>query len=423
MPRGQISPHNDSKSMRIALYHHLPSGGAKRHTFEQVKRLVKRGHRVFEFAPSTADLDYASLTPHVAGTEVFQVEPPKLLRRRIPMMTPYLHAFQGLRALKRMEAVDRVIADAIDLKEFDVVLAKDCRVVANPYALRFLGSRVVFQCHHGLRHKKQAGVDGKSAGVLGRVKHAYYRPARYLFERKFGQDELENIQHADRVLTNSEFSETLLQDHYGLSAEHIYPGIDTQVFRPKNIEEGDYVLSVGALVYSKGHRFLVEALARMEPQKRPRLFIAANSRDPNEERLLRSMAAEAGVDLEVDTIFDDERLVGIYNRALAFVYAPIGEALGMAPLEAMACGRPVVAVAEGGVRETVGSGSPGMTTARDSADFAAQLQALLADDAQRQKLGEAGVEYVRRSWTWDRAVDSLEQVLIEVAASEKVADL
>lgn len=409
--------------MKIAVYHHLPTGGAKRHTQEQVKGLVKRGHEVFEFAPSTADLDYASLTPYVAGTEVFPVERPKLLKRRIPMITPYLHAFQGLRTLKWMEAVDRDIANAIDLKEFDVVLAKDCRVVANPYVLRFLRSSVVFQCHHGLRHKNEAGVDSNTAGILEQVKHAYYRPARYLFERKFERDGLENIQHADRVLTNSEFSEMLLQNHYGLTAEGIYPGIDTQIFRPKEIEQDDYVLSVGALVYSKGHRFLVEALSQMEPQRRPRLFIAANSRDPSEERLLRSMVAEAGVDLKVDTIFDDERLVEVYNGALAFVYAPIDEALGMAPLEAMACGCPVVAVAEGGVRETVGSDSPGMTTSRDSADFAAQLEALLADDSERQRLGEAGVEYVRRSWTWDRAVDLLEQVLIEVAAGDRGADL
>lgn len=409
--------------MKIAVYHHLPSGGAKRHTREQVKGLVKRGHEVFEFAPSTADLDYAPLGPYVTTSEIFPVERSTILGLRLPMITPYIHAFQGLRTLERMQTLDQRIADVIDLEDFDVVLAKDCRVVANPYVLRFLRSRVVFQCHHGLRHRNEAAAAGNADGALGKLKHAYYQPARRLFERRFERDEMENIRHADRVLTNSVFSKRMLRDKYGVDSEPIYPGIDTQTFRRMTIDEDGYVLTVGALVYSKGHRFLVEALSRIEPRRRPGLFIAANSRDPDEERHLRSMAAEAGVDLKVETILDDKRLVEVYNRALAFVYAPLDEALGMAPLEAMACGCPVVAVGEGGVLETVGGDSPGITTLRDTDVFATRLGALLGDDFIRSKLGRAGAEYVRRRWTWDRAVDSLERELVEVAAAEKVEEM
>jgi glycosyltransferase involved in cell wall biosynthesis len=120
------------------------------------------------------------------------------------------------------------------------------------------------------------------------------------------------------------------------------------------------------------------------------------------------MAAKLGVELHIERIMDDHRLVQVYNQALAFVYAPLQEALGMAPLEAMACGTPVVAVAEGGVRETVLDGVTGWTVERDTELFAERLETLLSDEQTRRGMGQAGPDYIRDNWTWQSAVNSLE---------------
>jgi glycosyltransferase involved in cell wall biosynthesis len=170
----------------------------------------------------------------------------------------------------------------------------------------------------------------------------------------------------------------------------------------------DYVLCVGSIIYSKGYRFLISALACIDAGKRPKLFIAANSRDHEEEKVVRSMALRLGVELHIEEITDDERLVQVYNQAKVFVYAPMQEALGMAPLEAMACSTPVVAVAEGGVRETVLDGVTGLLVKRDVNAFVDRLETLLWNDKKRLHMGQAGVEYVRKNWTWSRAVDRLE---------------
>jgi glycosyltransferase involved in cell wall biosynthesis len=223
------------------------------------------------------------------------------------------------------------------------------------------------------------------------------------------------------VLTNSKFSCQLMADSYGVAARPIYPGIDSTLFCPGGGSRGDYVFSVGALLYSKGYRFLISAIGRIAARLRPPLVVAANVVDPAEDRDVRELADCAGVDLHIERVTSDSKLVEMYRGALAFVYAPMSEALGLAPLEAMACGTPVVAVGEGGVTETVVDGVTGWLVDRDADAFAERLTGLLSDSVMRQQMGDAGVQYVRSSWTWQAAVDNLESALAAASSSRAIA--
>ncbi len=118
------------------------------------------------------------------------------------------------------------------------------------------------------------------------------------------------------------------------------------------------MLAVGALHYMKGYRFLISALGQMPAQRRPALVIAANSAEAAEQAVVTELAARLGVPLRVENVRDDACMVELYRTARVFVYTPIEEALGLAPLEAMACGTPVVAVGEAGISETVLTASP-----------------------------------------------------------------
>ncbi|MEJ2598004.1 MAG: glycosyltransferase family 4 protein [Anaerolineales bacterium] len=397
--------------MKIALFHNLPSGGAKRHTLEQIRELDRRGHQITEFAPSTADLDYCSFAPFVQEQRVFEFSPPQLLQRRVPFITPYVHALQGREVLNQTDRLNRKIAHEIDAGEFDLVFVKDCHIAMNPYILRHLKTRSVFQCHHGLRHRLDIPGEngtGAASNLINRIKLAYYQPARRLFLNQQYSDEKENIHGASRVITNSKFSKQLIRQVYEVNSHIVYPGINTHLFRPISAEEQDYVLGVGALIYGKGYRFLVSAISQIEASLRPRMFIAANTIDPAEEYVIRQLAEEKGVELHIESIKDDQRLVRVYNQAKVFVYSPLQEALGMAPLEAMACGTPVVAVAEGGIRETVVEGETGWLVERDEAAFSETLASLLKDRDLRRAMGSAGVAYVRQNWSWGRAIDRLE---------------
>jgi glycosyltransferase involved in cell wall biosynthesis len=399
--------------MRIALFHNLPSGGAKRHTFEQVRRLVERGHEITEFVPSTANIDFCSLKRFIKDRRVFEYQIIEQIKHRVPLITPYLHVAQGWITLDRTRQINKEIASAIDLEEYDLAFVKDCRIVMNPYVLRYLETPAVFQCHHGLRHRISVPENGgnRKTNWIVHFKRLYYRPARWAYQNRLHSDETRNIRNAKKVITNSKFSKELISHYYEVESQIVYPGIDAQKFRPLTIPKKNYVLSVGALIYGKGYRFVVEAIANIDKRIRPSLFIAANSKDVEEEKRIQSMARQLDVDLHVERILDDERLTEVYNQARVFVYAPYQEALGMAPLEAMACGTPVVAVNEGGVLETVLDGQTGLLAPRDAYEFAKVLEHVLVEHSIRSQFGSAGVDYVRDHWSWDDAADNLEYEL------------
>jgi glycosyltransferase involved in cell wall biosynthesis len=395
--------------MRIALFHNLPSGGAKRHTLEQLRELSRRGHIIEEFAPSTADLTSFPFNPYTQAQHLFEAPQPAFDDRRVPFITPYIHTIQGLRLLRETQALNRLIASQIDQQGFDLAFVKDCRFIGNPYILRYLHTPSLYQCHHGMTNRVlQPWQIEPSSTRFDRLKRIYYWPAMAIFRRRRISDERKNIRAATRVITNSRHSRQILSAEYGIESHVVYPGINQDVFYPRQIPKSHFVLSVGSLTYQKGFRFLVSALKEIEPARRPALHITSNFSDPIEENIVREMAKNSGVDLKIEKISDDNRLAETYSQARAFVYAPIQEALGLTPLEAMACGTPVVAVDEAGVNETVLDGVTGFLVQRDPAEFALQLIALLEGQALYDQMSRASVEYVRQQWTWQQAVDRLE---------------
>jgi glycosyltransferase involved in cell wall biosynthesis len=142
--------------------------------------------------------------------------------------------------------------------------------------------------------------------------------------------------------------------------------------------------------------------------------------DDAEAVRLREVARRAGV-------ADRVRLVGRVPRAdvpallrSADVVAcvPWYEPFGIVPLEAMACGVPVVASAVGGLTDTVVDGVTGtLVPPHDATALARALRTVLSDAALRDALGSAGHDRVQARYTWDRIASDTERVYLRAAAS------
>jgi glycosyltransferase involved in cell wall biosynthesis len=122
------------------------------------------------------------------------------------------------------------------------------------------------------------------------------------------------------------------------------------------------------------------------------------------------------VDFQPKVGIPDKDVVSLLNRAAVLVYAPRLEPFGFAPLEANACGLPVVAVAEGGVRETVTDGINGLLVDEDPGAIARAISRLLDDPAYAARLGLNGSERIKDKWSVDASIDRLEQRLLELIA-------
>ncbi|GAB2958830.1 glycosyl transferase [Amycolatopsis acidiphila] len=173
------------------------------------------------------------------------------------------------------------------------------------------------------------------------------------------------------------------------------------------------LVSVGRLVPRKGFATAIAALAGVPDTE---LVIAGGPdegrlADDPEARRLRELAKRCGVAGRVHLLGQVSRteMPGLLRSADIVVCTPWYEPFGIVPLEAMACGRPVVAAAVGGLIDTVVDGVTGeLVPPKRPEVLAATLRRLLDNPAQREAYGVAGMDRAHSRYSWDRiAVDIL----------------
>lgn len=398
--------------MRIAVYHELPSGGAKRALFEAVRRLAER-HIVDVFTVTGADHDFCDLRPFVHAHRLANFEP----RPQIRPPAARLNALARWRDLHRLEPVAKETAASIDRSAYDVVYANPSQWSQAPAVLGYLQTPTVYVLHDCVAHGRPTPrrYSGEWSGwwstAFDRVD-----PAKSMYARTLRELDNGHTHQASTLLTNSRFTAENIASIYGLRAHVNYLGVDTDLFRPiEGIERANFVLSVGAVRDGKGFDFLVAALARIPAESRPPLRIVANVEHPPERRYLAEAARRRGVDLSFEIGIDEATLVTRYNEASLVVYAPVQEPFGLVSLEAMACGVPVVGVGEGGVAETVVDGVTGYLVERDESRFAAAVERLTTNRDQSFALGSQARRHAVRHWTWENSVSRLEDHLSTTA--------
>ncbi|HEV2075938.1 MAG TPA: glycosyltransferase, partial [Thermoleophilaceae bacterium] len=189
-------------------------------------------------------------------------------------------------------------------------------------------------------------------------------------------------------------------------------GVDLTSFGPAGPAEARRpglrrLVTVGRLVERKGVGNVVSALASLEDTE---LVVAggpdarALDRDP-EYRRLRALAEEVGVADRVDFRgrLEREEVPRLLRSADIVVCAPWYEPFGIVPVEAMACGVPVIASAVGGMIDTVVDDVTGVhVPPRDPERLAAAARSLLEDPARRRSYGVQGVRRARQRYSWDR---------------------
>lgn len=406
--------------MKIAVWHNTFSGGARRALYDHVAGLVARGHTVESWCPSSATQTYLPLrdlvTEHVLPFEGRDTPPSnpagKLLwfARRTP---------QRLRA---MEAHCRQCAGEIERGGFDLLFAGMCGYFAVPPIARFLRiPRVIYlqEPYRALYEAQPTAFDREptllwaqevSSGGRFRPQAALYRAIQRRQAPIQAGHELNNIRAFDCILVNSFFSRESVLRTYGLDSQVCYLGVDTQRFRWLDLPRERFVIGLGTITYGKGVDRALRALATLPERTRPDLVWIGNFANGWYADEIKALAQRLGVRFVPRIGITDDELVETLNRASAMLYTSRLEPFGFAPLEANACGTPVVGIAEGGVRETVQDGRNGTLVAHDDSEALGEAvngflpPAYVDHAAMRQE--------VLDRWTWEQASDRLERALL-----------
>ncbi len=398
--------------MRIAVYHNLPSGGAKRTLYEALKRLHKR-HKLDVFSLDTADRRFCDLSEWTHSDHVYHFSPSKLFQTPLGR----LNQIQRWRDLYRLDKLSRQISREIDTGNYDLVFVQPCMWTQAPLVLRYLQTPTTYYCHEPPRHIYDDSFRINDDHKGWQHKLDSIDPFIHLYRSTVRRFDREAVYAAGLVLVNSNFIQERVKQIYGIDSAVSYHGVDTDTFSPRfhDTRKG-YVLSVGAIQPHKGYDFLIESLGSLPEKTRPKLLLVGNTENTGEQMHLQNLALHHDVELSIEVGVTQDVLVQRYNEAFLVAYTPHNEPFGLVPLEAMACAKPVVGVNEGGVKETVVHKYTGLLVERNPAEFGAAIKQLIENPALATKYGRNGREHVVKNWTWERAISKLTTHLEECAS-------
>lgn len=389
--------------MKIAVFHNLPSGGAKRALYGTLDYLIHHGHSVEAYVPSTANEDFLPLNGLVDDVHIHQVK--NSLGGWLYSSIKYVPPFIKNISLRDLEDTEREIAGIINDSDHDVVLCEQDQYTLSPFFLKYIKKPTVYYCQQPTRDE----------AILKKLeKLVEHQPNKFkgaVFDYSDKRDlklDINNAEYAKYILANSYFSRESILKGYGLNSYVSYLGIDTNIFKKTDIPTEDYVLSVGTITPTKGYDFLIESLSCINPEIRPKLVIAANHSVEKWKTYIVGLAENLKVDMEIMDMVDDKKLVELYNAAKLVLYAPYLEPFGLVPIESMGCGTPVIGVKEGGVRETVLDNQTGILVQRDPEKFGAAVTKILQNDTKLYEMGRNSLKEVERFWTQEHAGERME---------------
>jgi glycosyltransferase involved in cell wall biosynthesis len=223
------------------------------------------------------------------------------------------------------------------------------------------------------------------------------------------------VRFADMIITPTEAVKREVCDRFKLKPAKVtaihsaargsfkpMPFAQSAELRQRLRVENDFLLFVGTLEPRKNLLTLLKAFARIigHGDLRPQLVIAGG-----EGWLMDDMFAfirKSGITerLRFTGYLSDEELRGLYSSCKVFVYPSVYEGFGLPPLEAMACGAPVVAGLIPSLQEVLGSAAR-LVDPMDVDALAEAIVELLNDENQRQVLGAAGLEHAGK-FSWEK---------------------
>jgi glycosyltransferase involved in cell wall biosynthesis len=375
----------------------LVEGGGERQCVALARALAQQGHEVTLYASA---YDRANCFPEICtGLTIKEVGRGWFPWLRKPV---YLRGYLDMRRL----------AAAVDAKH----------EIWNPHhwpgqwgavwLKRRRGGKVVWMCNDVPSFRQQA----RDSWLLA--------PLHWL---QYWYDRAQN-RKVDLTLFLSRWAESEFKLIYGGATRVVRSGADPARFAPGGnggkirarfgFASGDFVLLWLGIFMP--HRRLEDAIQAVK------LLKAGSDRSyPEYLRALKKLARH--LDVEREVIFagkvEDEEIRDFYCACDAFVFPNENQTWGLAVLEAMGCGRPVLVSRGAAVHEVLTDQENALLfPARDPSALADAAEKLAGQPELRQRIGEAGMRLVRTTYNWERFAEQIAQACRETAGVVAVGD-
>ncbi|MBU0577868.1 glycosyltransferase [Patescibacteria group bacterium] len=233
--------------------------------------------------------------------------------------------------------------EMMDLSDYDIVLSS-CHsvskgVITKPDALH------ISYCHTPMRYAWESWDFETRLKKFPRILHKSIRKQiKVIREWDYCA-----AQRVDQYIANSSHIGNQIKKYYKRNSDVIYPPVHTEKFKPISNPTEDFYLAVGRLIPYKKFDLIVQTFNKL---KKPVKIVGTG---PQLEKI-KDMAKD---NVEVLGYVDDKKLIDLYANCKAFLFPQLEDA-GIVPLEAMAAGRPVIALNRGGSLDTMIDGKTGV---------------------------------------------------------------
>ena len=268
--------------------------------------------------------------------------------------------------------------------------------------------------------------------ALGYIRKIYQKEAdRFPDERC--EIEKSVAEYADKVIAECPQDKEDLIQYYGIDPAKISIapcGFNSEEFFPIESKEAkeylgfpadeNIILQLGRMVPRKGVDNAIRALSYLNiSDKKVRLVIVGGEKenpdfnDGSEVSRLYTLAKELKVDHLITFAGRKDRtlLKYYYSAADIFITTPWYEPFGITPLEAMACGTPVIGANVGGIKYSVIDGKTGLLVApKDPEQLADRIRLLINNPDLRSSLGKEALLHVNKMFTWKKVADKMDKV-------------
>jgi glycosyltransferase involved in cell wall biosynthesis len=367
--------------MRIAIFHNLPPGGAKRAVFEESKFLSEK-HNIDLFLYTGKKNNFLNIRPYVNKVKYFNFF---LDENNISVFNRLHNDFKIFCFLNN---VSKKMAKEINDGDYDVCLVHPDSYTQAPFILRYLEIPSLYFCEEYLRIVYEDQFKFKKTGnALKDLYEKYTRNIRKRIDKK-------NAKSADLIVANSQFTKNNIEFAYKVKAKYCHLGVDVDTF--KNVKgkrkKGNYILFVGDLNDQLGYAMAEEITKRLKAKYKINLL-------------------KLGFSKGSERINNDNKMAEEYSNAIATICTHKNEPFGLPPLESMACETPVIAVNEGGYKETILEKETGFLVPRDPNEFVKKIKYLIDNPNFSIKLGKRGRKHVKNNFSWKKHNKFIEKQL------------
>jgi len=405
--------------MKLALFHfgYMYSGGGERTSIAEAMYLSKRGVDVSTFSPAVRpDICHPDLMSQVRVRGFL----PKV-KAPIP-----LRDFMSLSMSSLLTPLfARLFAD------YDLILSHGQPATWIAYLVsRSLEKRYVCYLHQPARFLYPRQIDLQT-GWRTKRDFALLNDIVRISKPVVSAFDHVSVTSAKRVLVNSKWISDWVRKIYNVNSTVCHPGVDVEKFVPVEnrsdvridalLVKRPYILSTNRHYPQKGVEYLLGMMPQILVDCDVRLVLTGGF--TRYTRIMAAVARKLGIERSVvftDQV-DEATLVKLYQNADVYAYMSPCEDFGLGPVEAMSCGTPPVVWDYAGPRETVDDGVTGFRAkAYDIEDFAERVLRLLGDEQLNRKMGKRGARHARATYSWDRHLAILIEVLEQVSETRRM---